>query len=193
LNISSSPYHLEKWEERHELLRGEARKYGKFVVYVNLVGGNDELILDGQSVIFSPEGEVAARAKDFEEDLLIFDTQSGEKVIRPSSSSQMENARKALVLGLGDYVHKCGFSRVLIGLSGGIDSAVTAVLAVEALGPENVLGVLMPSLYSSEHSVNDALQLVRNLGIKHELIPIGEIFEAYLRQLRPVFNNLPED
>ena len=193
LNISSSPYHLEKWEERHELLRGEARKYGKFVVYVNLVGGNDELIFDGQSVIFSPEGEVAARAKDFEEDLLIFDTESKEKVIRPSSSSQMENARKALVLGLRDYVRKCEFSRVLLGLSGGIDSAVTAVLAVEALGPENVLGVLMPSPYSSDHSVNDALQLVRNLGIKHELIPIGEIFEAYRRQLRPVFNNLPED
>jgi NAD+ synthetase len=105
----------------------------------------------------------------------------------------MENARKALVLGLRDYVRKCGFSRVLLGLSGGIDSAVTAVLAVDALGPENVLGVLMPSQYSSEHSVNDALQLVRNLGIKQELIPIGEIFDAYRRQLRPVFNNLPED
>jgi NAD+ synthase (glutamine-hydrolysing) len=193
VNISSSPYHLEKWDERRELLRGEAVKYRKHVVYVNLVGGNDELIFDGRSVIISPEGELIARARDFEEDLLIVDMTSGEKIIRPSSNNQIENAKKALVLGLRDYVRKCGFSRVLLGLSGGIDSAVTAALAVEALGPENVLGVLMPSQYSSEHSVTDAVQLAKNLGIRYEIIPIKRIFDAFQKELHPVFKDLPED
>ncbi len=193
VNISSSPYHLEKWEERHELIRGEAMKYAKFLVYVNLIGGNDELIFDGRSVVFSPQGEMVARAKDFEEDLLFLDLNSDEKVIRPSSSSQMENAKKALVLGVRDYVGKCGFLKVLLGLSGGIDSAVTAALAVEALGAENVLGVLMPSLFSSGHSVTDAIQLAKNLGIRHELIPISRIFEVYREELQPVFKNAPED
>ncbi len=193
VNISSSPYHLEKWDERRELLRGEAMKYGRHVVYVNLIGGNDELIFDGRSVVFSPQGEVIARARDFEEDLLILDLFSGEKVIRSSSTNEIENAKKALVLGLRDYVVKCGFSKVLLGLSGGIDSAVTAALAVEALGPENVLGVLMPSQYSSDHSVTDAIQLAKNLGIRHEIIPIKKIFDVYREELRPVFRNLPED
>ena len=193
VNISSSPYHLEKWQERHELLRGEALKYKKFVVYVNLVGGNDELIFDGRSVVFSPEGEMVARAKDFEEDLLVFDLASAERVIRSSSTDLMENAVKALVLGLRDYVSKCGFRRVLLGLSGGIDSAVTAVLAVRALGAENVLGVLMPSPYSTEHSVTDAMDLVRNLGIRSETIPISKIFEVYRQELRPIFKDVPED
>jgi NAD+ synthase (glutamine-hydrolysing) len=193
VNISSSPYHLEKWDERHELLRGEARKYGKFLVYVNLVGANDELIFDGRSVVFNPHGEIVARAKDFEEDLLIIDLESKERVLRSSSSNQMENAIKALVLGIRDYVSKCGFSKVLLGLSGGIDSALTCVLAVQALGSDNVLGVLMPSQYSSEHSVSDAMALVKNLGIRHEVIPIERIFNVYREQLRPVFGNAPED
>ena len=193
INISASPYHLEKWEERHNLLQGEARKYKKFVVYVNLVGANDELIFDGRSVIFSPEGEMVARAKDFEEDLLVFDFQSGEKVIRTSSASMIENARKALVLGIRDYARKCGFKRVNLGLSGGIDSAITCALAVEALGAENVLGVLMPSQYSSEHSLADALQLAKNLNIRTETIPIGKIFDCYREELKPVFQGSPED
>jgi NAD+ synthase (glutamine-hydrolysing) len=193
VNISSSPYHLEKWEERHELLRGEALKYRKHVVYVNLVGGNDELIFDGRSVIFSPEGEIVARAKDFEEDLLIYDLDLSEKVIRSSSASKIDNAARALILGTRDYVSKCGFTKVLLGLSGGIDSAVTCALAVEALGADNVLGVLMPSQYSSEHSMTDALQLVKNLGIRHQVIPIANIFDVYRKELHPVFQDLPED
>ena len=193
VNISSSPYHLEKWEERHELIRGEAMKYRKYVIYVNLVGGNDELIFDGRSVVFSPKGETIIRAKDFEEDLLVFDLFAGETVLRPSSASDMENARKALVLGLRDYVSKCGFRQVLLGLSGGIDSAVTCVLAVEALGVENVLGVMMPSQYSSEHSVTDAVDLAKNLGIRYEIIPIAKIFDVYREELRPVFRDAPED
>jgi NAD+ synthase (glutamine-hydrolysing) len=193
MNISASPYHQEKWEERHNLLQREARKYRKFVIYLNLVGGNDELIFDGRSVIFSPEGEVMARAKDFEEDLLIFDLNSKEPIIRSSSLSRIENAKKALVLGIRDYVSKCGFSKVHLGLSGGIDSAVTCALAVEALGAQNVLGVLMPSQYSSDHSVNDAVALAKNLGIHHQIIPINRIFDSYREELRPIFKNVPED
>lgn len=193
INISSSPYHLEKWNERHQLLHGQAMKYGKYVVYVNLVGGNDELIFDGRSVVFSPTGEVIARAKDFEEDLLVVNLSSNERVLRPSSTNMIENAVKALTLGVRDYVRKCGFKQVLLGLSGGIDSAVTGVLAVEALGAENVLGVLMPSQYSSDHSVTDALQLAKNLGIQHDTIPIAKIFDVYRDSLRPVFKNAPED
>lgn len=193
VNISASPYHLEKWEERHNLLRGEALKYGKFVVYLNLVGANDELIFDGRSVIFSPEGELVARALDFEEDLLVYDLDSSEKVIRPSSAGVIESARKALVLGIRDYVRKCSFSRIILGLSGGIDSAVTCALAVDAIGASNVLGVLMPSPYSSEHSVTDALDLAKNLGIRTETIPIGRIFDVYREVLQPVFRGAPED
>jgi NAD+ synthase (glutamine-hydrolysing) len=193
MNISASPYHQEKWEERHKLLQNEARKYGKFVIYLNLVGGNDELIFDGRSVIFSPQGEVMARAKDFEEDLLIFDLNSKEPIIRSSSVSRIENAKKALVLGIRDYVAKCGFSKVHLGLSGGVDSAVTCALAVEALGAENVFGVLMPSQYSSEHSVTDAVALANNLGIRHEIIPIKRIFDTYREEMRPIFKNAPED
>jgi len=193
VNISSSPYHLEKWEERHDLIRGEALKYKKNVIYVNLVGGNDELIFDGRSVVFNPDGKMIVRAKDFEEDLLLFDLDSEESVIRPSSESVMENARKALILGTRDYVAKCGFRKVLLGLSGGIDSAVTCALAVQALGADNVLGVLMPSQYSSEHSVADALALAKNLGVRHELVPIGRIFDVYREELRPIFSDYPED
>lgn len=193
VNISSSPYHLEKWAERHELIRGEALKYKKHVIYVNLVGGNDELIFDGRSVVFSPDGEMIVRAKDFEEDLLVFDLDSQETLLRPSSTSDMENATRALVLGLRDYVTKCGFHKVLIGLSGGIDSAVTCVLAVEALGAENVLGVMMPSQYSSEHSVTDAVALANNLGIRYEIMPIAGIFDVYRKELRRPFENHPED
>ena len=193
VNISSSPYHLEKWEERHDLIRGEAMKYQKHVVYVNLVGGNDELIFDGRSVVFSPEGNMIVRAKDFEEDLLVFDLESDERILRQSSTSDMDNARKALVLGLRDYVSKCGFRKVLLGLSGGIDSAVTCVLAVEALGAENVLGVMMPSQYSSDHSVTDAVSLAMNLGIRYEILPIAKLFDLYKEELKSVFRNHPED
>lgn len=193
MNISASPYHQEKWEERHKLLQNEARKYRKFVIYSNLVGANDELIFDGRSVIFSPQGEVMARAKDFEEDLLIFDLNSKEPIIRSSSVSRIENAKKALVLGIRDYVSKCGFSRVLMGLSGGVDSAVTCALAVEALGAENVLGVLMPSQYSSVHSVTDAEALAKNLAVRHEIIAIKNIFDKYREDLRPIFKNAAED
>jgi NAD+ synthase (glutamine-hydrolysing) len=193
VNISSSPYHMEKWEERHHLIRGEALKYKKHVIYVNLVGGNDELIFDGRSVVFNPQGEMVVRAKDFEEDLLVFELGSEERIIRSSSDSVIENARKALILGIRDYVAKCGFRNVLLGLSGGIDSAVTCTLAVQALGAKNVLGVLMPSQYSSDHSVTDAQALVKNLEIDHHIIPIKRIFDVYREELRPVFGSLPED
>lgn len=193
VNISASPYHIEKWIERHELLRREAEKHRKTVIYVNLVGGNDELIFDGRSVVFSPEGELIARGKDFEEDLLVLDLNSPQKMLRPSSTNIVENAKKALVLGVRDYVSKCAFQKVHLGLSGGIDSAVTCVLAVEALGPQNVLAVLMPSQYSSEHSVTDAIELCTNLGIQYEKIPITNIFETFRQQLKPAFRGMKED
>jgi NAD+ synthase (glutamine-hydrolysing) len=193
VNISASPYHLEKWEERHRLLQNEARKYDKWLAYVNLVGANDELIFDGRSFIVAPDGEVMARAKDFDEDLLIFDLEKREKVIRSSSASEIENAKKALVLGIRDYVKKCGFKKALLGLSGGVDSAVACALGVEALGSDSVLGVLMPSQYSSDHSIIDAMDLVKNLGIRHEIIPIKNIFNLYREELQPVFKDTKED
>lgn len=193
VNISASPYHIEKWIERHELLRREAERHRKTVIYVNLVGGNDELIFDGRSVVFSPKGELIARGKDFEEDLLVLDLNSPQKMLRPSSTNLVENAKKALVLGVRDYVSKCAFQKVHLGLSGGIDSAVTCVLAVEALGSQNVLAVLMPSQYSSEHSVTDAIELCTNLGIQYEKISITNIFETYRQELKPAFQGTKED
>src|SRR6204780_1310396 len=176
LNISSSPYTLGKRGLRHDMLRAVALDRGVPVVYVNQVGGNDSLIFDGSSVAFTPDGRVAALAKSFDEDLVLFDSVTGAGDIHDAMDDEYEAAYRALVVGTTDYVRKCGFKKVVIGLSGGIDSALVAMIAVEALGAQNVTGVAMPGPYSSESSVTDAQQLAQNLGIEFTVIPITDIF-----------------
>ena len=193
LNISASPFYLRKRELRRDMLASIARTYRIPVVLVNQVGGNDSLVFDGSSVVIGPDGEVVAQAKSFEEDLICFDTETLAGDVHLQEENLEACAYAALVLGTRDYVHKCGFQRVVLGLSGGIDSALTACIAVDALGRENVAGVMMPSHYSSQGSIDDARELANNLGIRLELLPIGEIFEAYLRDLEPVFTGLPAD
>jgi NAD+ synthetase len=202
VNSSASPFVVGKHDFRLELFAAQARRFAKPIVYVNQVGGNDELVFDGNSVVFDARGEVIAQAKDFEEDLIFVDIPSRSTGVSPMSSeaSQMhgrdahatsrgiESIYRALVLGLGDYVHKCGFKSVVLGLSGGIDSALTAAIAVAALGPDRVTGVAMPSRYSSEHSIADARSLAGNLGIALHVVPIKDPHDAFERTLAPIFH-----
>lgn len=193
LNISASPYTIDKRALRVDMLRSIAVHNRKSVVYVNQVGGNDSLIFDGASVALTPDGKVAAQALAFEEDLVLFDTVTGEGEIHEQPRQEIEYAFRALVIGTRDYVHKCGFKKVLVGLSGGIDSAVVAATAVEALGPENVLGVSMPGPFSSEGSKQDAATLAKNLGIEFISLPIDGVFDSYRSSLKPVFGRRKED
>jgi NAD+ synthase/NAD+ synthase (glutamine-hydrolysing) len=160
---------------------------------VNLVGGNDSVIFDGSSMVISPDGRIIAQGKSFEEDLVYFDTESLTGEMHEQTKRGDPSAYAALVLGTRDYVRKCGFSKVIVGLSGGIDSALTVAIAVDAIGRENVIGVGMPGPYSSEGSIEDARALAKNLGIRFELIHITEVFEAYLKALQPVFSGLLQD
>src|SRR6266403_5126060 len=193
LNISASPYTIDKRALRVDMLRSIAVHNQKPVVYVNQFGGNDSLIFDGASVALTPDGKVAAQALAFEEDLVMFDTETGEGEIHEQPRQEIEYAYRALVIGTRDYVQKCGFKKVLVGLSGGIDSAVVAAIAVDALGAENVLGVSMPGPFSSEGSKADAVTLAKNLSIQLVAVPITEVFEEYLHSLAPVFANRPAD
>jgi NAD+ synthase/NAD+ synthase (glutamine-hydrolysing) len=187
LNISSSPYTIDKRGVRHGMLEAMALRHQVPVVYVNQVGGNDSLVFDGSSVAFLPDGRVGALAKSFEEDLIFFDTLTGAGDIRPQICDEIEAAYRALVLGARDYVRKCGFRRVVIGLSGGIDSALVAAIATDALGAENVVGVSMPGPYSSEGSIQDARKLAGNLGIELLTLPIMETFNSYRATLKETF------
>ncbi len=193
LNIASSPYNTEKIQLRHDMLRTIAGEHRVPVVYVNHVGGNDQLVFDGSSMAFNARGELCARAKSFEEDLVVFDTEDSVQEIHPGPTTEIEAVYKALRLGTRDYVSKCGFQKVIVGLSGGIDSSLVATIAADALGPENVLGVSMPGPYSSPGSIRDAEVLARNLGIDLRIIPISSIFDAYLTTLDPAFQNQPRD
>jgi NAD+ synthase (glutamine-hydrolysing) len=192
LNLSSSPYTIDKRSLRHDMLQAIAKEYRVPVVYVNQVGGNDSLIFDGSSVAFMPDGRVAARAKSFEEDLVLFNSVTGEGDIRPLVEDELEAAFRALVIGTRDYVRKCGFKQVVVGLSGGVDSALVAAIATDALGHENVLGVAMPSPYSSENSMRDARRLAENLGIKFLVLPINETFDSYRKTLAKAFAGTSE-
>ncbi|MFZ0821758.1 MAG: NAD+ synthase [Candidatus Acidiferrales bacterium] len=193
INISASPYTIDKRNLRTDMLRALAREHARPVVYVNQVGGNDSLIFDGSSLAVLPDGRVAAQAQSFEEDLVLFDSETGQGDVRSQPAEEIEAAYKALVCGTRDYVSKCGFRNLAIGLSGGIDSALVAAIAVDALGADNVLGVAMPGPYSSPGSVTDARQLAANLGIRLIELPISEVFESYLRVLRPAFRERPVD
>jgi NAD+ synthase (glutamine-hydrolysing) len=235
LNISASPYHRLRGAYRERMLGTRASDDGCYVVFCNLVGGQDELVFDGRSSVFDPEGNPIARAKQFEEDLLFVDLRPeealfhrlhdprprkedpdrypemitvplstsepmGEPINRAGIEHRIEpplpeegEVLEALTLGLSDYFRKNGFSRAVLGLSGGIDSSLGAAVAARALGPENVTGVLMPSRYTSETSNTDARAVVKNLGIDNQEIPIGPAFDAYGEMLEEAFKGLPED
>jgi NAD+ synthase (glutamine-hydrolysing) len=231
LNISASPYHRRKGAFRERMLAVRASDYGCYVLLCNLVGGQDELVFDGHSVVFDPEGRLIARAKQFEEDLLLVDLYPEEALIQrlhesrprkesperpphfvavpgyeekvgPAQSREPKvepllpeegEVFEALILGLRDYFQKNGFSRAVLGLSGGVDSSFCAVVAARALGPQNVTGILMPSRYTSEASNTDALAVAKNLGIDTQIIPIGPAFDAYREMLEEPFKGLPED
>lgn len=234
VNISASPYHAGKGNFRRQMLSTRASDYSTIVAFVNLVGGQDELVFDGNSMILDQRGELLLQGKAFEEDLLVLDLNldsvwlqrlhdprrrkekfaSGEsgklrRVVLPVSGGRrsrvslpprefkplkrVEEIYRALVLGTRDYVRKNGFKKVVLGLSGGIDSSLTAAIAVDALGKECVAGVAMPSPYSSPQSLEDARALAKNLGVEFQVIPIEEIFAAYLKTLRPSFRGRRRD
>ncbi len=188
LNISASPYWQGKPHVRQSMLAAIAVRHGAYVVMVNQVGGNDSLVFDGSSVVIRPDGGVAVRAASFAEDLVVFDTEDGEVAAAGALADGVEELWGALVLGTRDYVRKCGFSKVLVGLSGGIDSALVAAIAVEALGAENVVGVGMPTEYSSLGSIEDARKLAKNLGVRFELLPIHDVFAQFQHVLQPLFS-----
>src|SRR6201993_3747970 len=193
INISASPYTIDKRSLRVDMLRSIALNHQLPIVYVNQVGGNDSLIFDGASMAFRMDGKVAAQAAAFEQDLVLFDTATGRGEVHEPPPEEIAYAFQALVMGTRDYVHKCRFQKALVGLSGGIDSAVVAAIAVEALGAENVLGVAMPGPFSSEGSVEDAKALAENLGIELKSIPISAVFDAYRAALKPAFGTRKPD
>jgi len=191
-NVSASPWSLGKNKVRREMLSRLAAKAKAPLVYCNLVGGNDELVFDGASLAFNSRGELIAEAKMFQEDFVVVDLETAPSIERVHMPDE-EKVFKALVLGLRDYMHKCGFKSALLGLSGGIDSALTAVIAVEALGKENVRGVSLPSQFSSQGSLDDARKLAENLGIRYDVVPIQPMFEAARGQLKNIFAGKAED
>ena len=192
LNASASPWTLGKNQVRRDMLAQLAAKSGCPVVFCNLVGGNDELIFDGTSLAFNARGELLAEGKMFAEDFLVVDLETAASR-RPDTLAEEEMVYRALVLGTRDYLHKCGFKSAVLGLSGGIDSALTAAIAADALGSEQVQGVALPSQYSSAGSLADAQQLAKNLGIRYDVIPIQPMFAAAREQLQSVFAGRAED
>jgi NAD+ synthase/NAD+ synthase (glutamine-hydrolysing) len=193
LNISASPFWLGKRELRRDMLAAIAQNRKVPVAMVNQAGGNDSLVFDGSSLVIAPSGQVIAQAKSFEEDLIYFDSATLTGDLHPQVEGEEASAYEALVLGTRDYVHKCGFERAIIGLSGGIDSALTASIAADALGSRNVIGVGMPGPYSSQGSIDDARELARNLKIRFELLSINDLYEAACQTLAPVFAGMPPD
>ena len=193
LNISASPFWLGKREFRREMLASIARTQKVPVAMVNQIGGNDSLVFDGSSLVLNPAGEVIAQGKSFEEDLIYFDSDRLTGEIHAQIEGEEASVYSALVLGTRDYVRKCGFRQVIVGLSGGIDSALTAAIAVDALGSENVIGVGMPGPYSSQGSIDDARALAKNLEIRLELLCITDIFASYKKTLANVFAGRKED
>jgi NAD+ synthase/NAD+ synthase (glutamine-hydrolysing) len=193
LNISASPFWAGKRELRREMLATIARIDHVPVAFVNQVGGNDSLVFDGSSMVFDRDGNIIAQGKSFEEDLVLFNSDSLAGDLHEQIEGEEASIYAALVLGTRDYIRKCGFGRAIIGLSGGIDSALTAAIAVDAIGAENVIGVGMPGPYSSEGSISDARELAANLGIRFELLYITDIFDAFKTTLRPAFKNHGED
>ncbi len=191
INISASPFTLNKRKIKHDMFSQIARRHQVPLVHTNLVGGNDSLIFDGWSNVFNEQGEIVVQGRDFQEDLLLYDTDQTPGEHHPTTAEGMERLYQALCLGLRDYVNKCGFKQVVIGLSGGMDSSLVAVLAVHALGRENVVGISMPARFTSELSTKDAAELTRSLGIEYRVIPIEPIFTSYLESLSEHFKDKP--
>ncbi len=186
VNISASPFHLGKVSIREKVLSHAAKKIKSFVFYCNLIGGQDALVFDGTSKVFSPSGKLIAFAKRFSEDLLIFNLNNSRKYpLKKVIVNEAEEAFSALRLGLDDYVKKNGFKKVVVGVSGGIDSAVVAALACEALGKVNVCGLIMPSAYTSKGTLQDAKQVCKNLGIRYSIVRIDKTLQTYLKDLKP--------
>jgi len=185
INLSASPYYYQKPFQRFETIQNIAKYNKKKFCYVNQVGGNDDLIFDGKSIIVDEEGSILAIAKNFEEDIIFYDTETGKGDKHNTCEDEIECIYLALLTGLKDYVRKCGFKKVVLGLSGGIDSTLTAALAAKALGPSNVIGISMPGRYSSQGSLDDAKALADNLGIEYHVVPIDRIFEASLMTIQP--------
>lgn len=198
LNLSASPYAVSKQSLREAMLKHRAIAHNLPLIYANQVGANDDLIFDGRSMAFNRHGEIVAKASGFAEDLLIIESNQlfedlGNLSLPETFDSDEAEVFAALVLGVRDYVQKCRFKQVVIGLSGGIDSALVAAIATEAIGKENVLGVLMPSPYSSDHSITDAIALAQNLGISTHTIAIAPMMTAFDQSLAPLFSDLPSD
>ena len=206
INISASPFTIGKQDERLKMLTSHAKKYNVPIVFVNQIGGNDDLVFDGNSLVINKKGVIVDKALSFEEDLLMVEFKGsdvsaggskpgsvGKRTQASADEGEIESVYKALVLGTRDYVRKCGFKKAVIGLSGGIDSAVTAVIAARALGKGKVLGVTMPSGFSSKGSVKDSKALAKRLGIAFENIPIKSVYNAYTRTLSDMFTGLPFD
>jgi NAD+ synthetase len=199
VNLSASPYHIGKIEQRKQVFAKVCTKQKLPLVYVNQVGGQDSLLFDGSSMAFRADGEIVARAHSFQEDLIVLNCDTWQGDLRSAAVSEDPETEKvarvlsALIMGVQDYVAKCGFQKCIIGLSGGIDSALTAVIACQALGPENVTGVSLPSPYTSQESIDDAKLLAENLGCRFEVLPIVSLFHEFLETLHPLFADLPQD
>ncbi len=193
VNISASPYHLRKTHLVSELLKQQAACARAPLIYVNQVGGNDELIFQGHSMVWDQNGSLLLTGADFAQDLIYFDTESSLPRLPDPQTDPVSEIIGALTLGLRDYARKCSFTRAVIGLSGGVDSAVVACLAVLALGAENVLGVAMPGPYNAPESLSDARELARRLAIGFEVVPIDELFSTSLKSMSPIFGDLPHD
>ncbi len=195
INISASPYSMGKFEARRNMLEGVAQRYGQTVIYVNQVGGNDELIFDGGSMVVDPQGKMRARAPFFKEGLTLVDLFNSPQppLMLRARESELDLLSEALITGLRDYVKKCGFTKVALGLSGGIDSALVAFLAVKALGSKNVTGVMMPSRYTSTESLKDARALAKNLKIKFKEIPITPLQKEFEKSFKKIFGKKKAD
>jgi NAD+ synthetase len=193
VNLSASPYHLGKDAHRRGLLAGEARRMGAALVYVQLVGGNDDVLFDGNSRVFDAQGRDLLRLAAFREDRAVFDDERASPLPEPEPLDEAEDLRRALVMGISDYARKVGMGTAVLGLSGGVDSAVVACLAADALGPDAVVGVAMPGPFSAPESLEDARRLASDLGIQLRTIPIVSLYEAWLETLRPHFEGLPFD
>lgn len=193
IHIGISPFSVESFDYRKQAFASIAKKHEKPILSVNPFGADTSIIFDGNSMVFTPQGRLVVCLKDFDKDFFTVDTMNLRKIteIKCLPQNPIELIHKALALGLRDYFKKNGFTTAILGLSGGIDSAIVAALAVEVLGAKNVTGLLMPSEFSTEHSVQDALELANNLGIAHEIVPIREIYDQYIQSLAPLFKNLP--